>query len=185
MAKVTFSPSIDGIRGKLGRFVYRAQNGQTVVAAHYARKDKPTAAQLDRRARFKRAHSYAKEVLADPLKRDCYRKLAASRNCPPNALLISNFLNPPTIDTVDFSAYHGAQDSLIRVLATDAIEVVGVSVVVRGAAHETLESGAARKDHDVWVYRCTTSHASRAPVSVEITAENRAGAKSTRAFAPA
>lgn len=182
MAKVTLNKAIGGIRGKVDGFVYRDHYGQTVVMPHAVREDKPSAAQLDHRSRFRAAQAYAKAVLADPLKRDCYCRLGLARKCPPNALLVSNFLNPPTIDQVDFSAYQGRMDDVIRVLASDAIEVLRVSMVVLGSDGATLESGPATKDHDLWVYRCTTAHSGQRPLRLEITAENRAGTKVLQAI---
>ena len=182
MAKVEFDSSITRIRGKIGRMVYREQHGQTVIVAHRSRADRPSAAQTDRRQRFRDAQAYAAAVLADPLKRECYRKLAAERKCPPNALLIANFLNPPAIEQVDLTAYQGRAGDIIRVLATDAIEVVNVTLTVRGAGDAVLEAGSAVKDHDLWVYGCTATASEDAPVTIEITAQNRAGTKATATF---
>ena len=182
MAKVEFNDSITRIRGKIGRMVYREQHGQTVIVSHRSREDRPSAAQTDRRERFREAQAYAAAVLADPLKRECYRKLAAERRCPPNALLIANFLNPPAIEQVDLSAYQGRAGDSIRVLATDAIEVVRVTLTVRDAGDTVLETGSAVKDHDLWVYGCTVTAGENARVTIEVTAVNRAGAKATASF---
>lgn len=183
MAKVTFDSSLAGIRGKLDGFVYREHYGQTVVMPHVSRDDKPSTAQLDRRERFRAAQAYAAAVLSDPLKRDCYRKLALARKCPPNALLVSNFLNPPVIEQADFSAYQGRPDDVIRVVATDAIEVIGVTVGLRSADGTLVEIGSALRDHDIWVYRCTRAHPAPLPsLRFEVTAQNRADAKVMRTF---
>jgi len=179
MAKLTLNEGLTGMSGKLGRLIFRQQNGHTVVVPVREVEDAPSRPQKDHRARFRAAQFYAREVLADPLKRACYRKLAAARRCPPNALLVSNFLNPPAIEEVELAAFHGGIGDVIRVLATDAIEVVSVGLAARGADGVVLESGAATKDHDIWVYRCTTALANRA-AAIEVTAQNRAGAKGTR-----
>ena len=178
MGKVEFNPTISRIRGKVGGFIYRKQHGQTVVVPYYPGEvqRKPSAAQRAGRARFKDAQAYAARVMSDPLKRECYRQLAAARKTPPNALLIANFLNPPVVAQVDLGEYQGAAGSIVRVLATDPIEVVSVGVTARGIDGRVVEAGAAAKDHDVWVYRCTTALAGVA-TKLEITAENRAGAK--------
>jgi hypothetical protein len=90
MAKVNFDKSITGFRGKLGRLIYREQNGQTVVLGQYERKDRPSAAQKKGCARFRAALDYVNDVLADPLRRERYRRLAAERKQPANSLLIAN-----------------------------------------------------------------------------------------------
>lgn len=176
MAKVEFDKSIGAFRGKVGGLIYREQHGQTVVLSGYKRKDRPSAAQREVRARFEAAQAYAAKVLAHPLKRERYRQLAAERKRPPNTLLIANFLTPPTVERVDLAEFDGRAGDVICVLAADAIEVVGVTVAACDATGRVLESGAAKKDHDVWEYRCTTALDGTA-TKLEITAENRAGAK--------
>jgi hypothetical protein len=181
MAKVSLNPSLAGISGRVSNFVYRQQNGQTVVLEHTERKDRPSRAQKQNRGRFTEAKDYAKRVLADPLRRECYRRLAAERKCPSNALLIANFLNPPTIEIVELDGYEGRAGDVIRVVAADAIEVVGVTLTLRSITSGTvLESGAATRDHDVWTYRCTAAAANLRDVRIEVVAANRAGAKGRR-----
>src|SRR5450631_172262 len=98
MAKVKFNASLAQVQGKVDQWVYRQHNGQSLVAPYQKPEDNPTPAQTGNRQRFRDAQAYAKSVLADPLKRLAYRRLGAARGCPPNALLVSNFLNPPVIE---------------------------------------------------------------------------------------
>ena len=181
MAKAVLHPAFAGISGKVSSLIYRQQNGQTVIVEHTERKDRPSRAQKQNRSRFGAAKDYAKTVLADPLRRECYRRLAAERKCPSNALLIANFLNPPTIDIVELKGYEGRVGDVIRVVARDAIEVVSVTVTLRSiTSGAVLESAMATRDHDVWVYRCTTAAANLRDVRIEIVAANRAGTKAKR-----
>lgn len=180
MAKVELNSSLSQLHGKVDQWVYRERDGKTQVFPYQKQEDSPTPAQSGNRQRFRAAHAYAKSVLADPLKSIRYRKLAAERGCPPNAILVGNFLTPPVVEHVDLSAYHGVAGDMIRVLAADAIEVVSVTVAVRDADAALLETGPATKDHDLWAYRCTTSPADPASTLIEITAQNRAGAKVTK-----
>ena len=182
MAKVKFSPSLAEVQGKIDQWVYRRLNGQALVAPYQKREDNPSPAQAAHRQRFRDAQAYAQSVLADPLKCLAYRKLAAARGCPPNAILVSNFFTPPVIEEVDLSAYHGQVGGMIRACATDDIEVVSVTVAVRAADAAMLETGTATKDHDLWVYRSTTAIADTESVTIEVTAQNRAGAKATKAY---
>ena len=180
MAKAILNSSLAGISGRVSSFVYRQQNGQTVIVPHTVRKDRPSKSQKTNRNRFSEAKDYAKAVLADPLRRACYRRLAAERKCPSNALLIANFLNPPTIELVELSDYQGRAGDQIRVVAQDPIEVVSVTVTLRLASTgKVLESGVATRDHDVWVYRCSAAAANVHEVRVEIAATNRAGTTGT------
>jgi len=177
MVKVELNSSLSQLHGKVDHWVYREREGNTQVFPYQKQENSPTPAQSSNRQRFRDAHAYAKRVLADPLKSVTYRKLAAERGCPPNAILVGNFLTPPVIEQVDLSAYRGAAGDVIRVLATDAIEVLSVTVAVRDADAAIIETGAATKDHDLWIYRSTTSSAEPAAVMIEVTAQNRAGAR--------
>ena len=133
MAKVELNPALAGLRGKMDGWVYRQQNGQTVAVPYWpASDDAPSAAQQGGRERFRAAQAYASKILADPLQRALYRKLGAEQKRPPNAVLISNFLTPPTIDQVELEGYAGGAGHVIRILATDAIEVVGVTLRIHG-----------------------------------------------------
>ena len=180
MAKAILNPTLTGIRGRLSSFVYRQQNGQTVILPHTVPKDRPSKAQKANRNRFSEAKDYAKAVLADPLRRACYRRLAAERKCPSNALLIANFLTPPTIELVELSEYQGRVGDRIRVVAQDPIEVVSVTVTLRLASTgKVLESGGATRDRDVWVYRCSAAAKKVREVRAEIAAANRVGTTGT------
>ena len=182
MAKVELNSALSQLHGKVDQWVYRERDGKTQVFPYQKQQDNPTPAQTAHRQRFRDAQVYAAAVLADPLLGLRYRQLAAERGCPPNALLVGNFFTPPVIEQVELSAYRGQIGDQIRVLATDAIEVVGVTVALRDADAKLLETGAATKHHDLWIYRSTTAPADPAVVTIEVTAQNRAGAKVTKAY---
>jgi len=182
MAKVKLNPSLAQVQGKVDQWVYRERDGKTQVFPYQKHPDRPTPAQTGHRQRFRDAQIYAKKILADPLLSLRYRELAVERGCPANAILIGNFLTPPVIEQVDLSAYRGVAGDAIRVLAKDAVEVVGVTVAVRDADAALLETGSATKDHDLWIYRSTTAIADAASVLIEVTAQNRAGAKVSKAY---
>ena len=178
MAKITLNPTVSTLSGKMDGWVYRQQNGRTTVMPHRPRdKTKPTVGQRNSRDRFRAAHAYASAVLADPLRREMYQKLGAARNQPPNALLISNFLTPPTIDRIEKNGYDGRAGHDIKVIATDAVEVVEVTVQLRTADGTMIESGSAVKDHGIWVYRTTANVPAGTSWRIEITARNRARAE--------
>ena len=93
---------------------------------------------------------------------------------PPNALLVSNYLTPPTIDHVELEGYQGRVGDRIRVLATDSIEVMDVTITVRARDGKVIESARASRDHDVWVFQATQPVGEVACV-IEIVARNRSG----------
>lgn len=178
MAKVELNESLGALRGKIDGWVYRKQNGQTVVTSYTAPNTaKPSVAQKKARARFRAAHAYATEVLSDPLRRLVYQKLGAERKRPPNALLASNFLTPPRIEKIDAAAYTGRAGEAIRIVAFDAIAVCAVTVSIRPINGAVLESGEALNDHGVWSYRATANAPAGTPLRVEVTARNHARAE--------
>ena len=69
---------------------------------------------------------------------------------------------------------------MIRVVATDAIEVVGVTFRIQGADHARFEAGPAVKDHGIWHYRTTVTLPPDTPWRIEVTARNRAEAEATQ-----
>jgi hypothetical protein len=178
MAKVELNSAIGTLSGKVDGWVYRTQNGRTVVTAPPPPKDDlPTEAQQKGRERFRAAQAYAAGVLADPVLRRVYQKLGVERKRPPNALLISNFMTPPVIELVDVAEYSGRAGERIQVVATDAIEVVEVTIRIRRVAGEVVESGSAVKDHGVWRYRATASVPVGADWQIDVVARNRAKAE--------
>ena len=178
MAKVELNHSVSALRGKIDDWVYRQQNGQTIVTPYRAPKARPASpAQQQARARFQAAHAYATEVLSDPLRRLVYQKLGADRKRPPNALLASNYLTPPVIAQIETSAYRGRAGELIRVVAFDAIAVAAVVVSIRTSEGVPIESGESSNDHGVWSYRTTANAPARSPLQIEVTARNHARAE--------
>ena len=179
MAKVKLNETVGGLRGKIDGWVYRQQDGQTIVTSYRApRKTKQSAAQKQTRTRFQAAQAYAAEVLADPLQRLVYQKLGADRKRPSNALLIANFLTPPVIEKIETSAYQGRAGGVIRTVAFDPIEVAGVTVTIRSPDGTRIESGDAEHAHGVWSYRATAHAPAHTLLQIEVAARNRAQAES-------
>jgi hypothetical protein len=163
------------VSGRVGRLVFRRQGDQTIVQMGGERYAKPSKAQKKRQGLFKDAADYAKKVLSDPLQQAIYRGLGAERNQPPNALLISNYLNPPKVDLIELSGYHRKAGDVVKVLATDDIEVVSVTVRILDADGAVLEAGPASKVHGVWIYRATVSAPARESLTIEAIATDRPG----------
>lgn len=174
MAKATLNPALDVLSGRIGNLVFRQQGEGTVVASYPTGKRTFSRAQSDRQRRFRAASAYAREVLADPLQREVYQALARLRKKPVNAILVSDYLTPPTVDRIDLSAYHGGGGELIRVIASDDIEVTEVRIAIRDAAGAALEEGAAVRRHGIWVFQTATSP-SAPPRTVEVVAIDRPG----------
>src|SRR4051812_13079398 len=143
MAKVEEASLLHHSRGKVGDLVIRQLYGRTVAQFRSKKTAKRSAGQKAGMMNFRYASSYAKEVLSDPWQREHYQALGLERKQPPNALLISNYLTPPTIDPVDAADYAHEPGGKIRILASDVVEVTNVPVTIRNAAKRLLETGPA------------------------------------------
>jgi hypothetical protein len=156
--------------------VYRNVRGQTFMTRRpERRKDKPSPAQRKQRDRFTAAGEYAREVLADPCQRREYEALALERGRRADKLIASDFLTPPVVNEIDLSGYRGRIGDLIRVRATDDLEVVSVMVTVRTGGGGKLEEGPATKQHGVWRYLTTAARPSGETVTITATAKDRPG----------
>ena len=71
------------------------------------------------------------------------------------------------------SAYLGQIGDAITVQATDDVEVVNVTVVIRASSGAVLEQGPATKLDTCWVYHATTSTPPGAKPTIEATAMDR------------
>lgn len=176
MAKITLNSNLQSVSGLADGWVYRRVNSQTIAAGRpKPATSKPTAAQLAQRDRFVRAAEYATETLGDPCQRRVYQALAKERNRRADKLLTSDYLTPPVVEHIEVSGYRGQPGGLIRVIATDDIEVVAVHVAIQTGAGAVVEQGAAGKIHGVWVYRATTVAPDGEALKITGTAKDRPG----------
>lgn len=176
MAKATFSPAIDGVSGKSGNLVFRRVRGGTVVAQRpKPSRRKPSAAQLAQRERFARATEYARQVLSDPWQRRAYEALAKTLGRRADKLVTSDFLTPPVVEEIDVSEYRGRPRGVVRVFATDDVEVIAVEIRITTKVGTIVEQGPAIKIHGVWCYTATASAPANTSLLVTATARDRPG----------
>lgn len=182
MAKVRLNPVVQQVRGRVGDLVFRRHRNQTVVGqkADLAGRE-PTPSQAAQRERFRTAVRYGQTVLADPAKKDLYQAEAQSRKLGILALCVADFLNPPQIDQIDLSAYTGQAGQVIRVIATDDVEVVGVQVRITDANGALVEEGqAVSQGGGSWIYTTTAQAPAGQAINVTATATDRPGNQTAR-----
>jgi hypothetical protein len=184
MAKIILNPAVNGFSGRSGNLVYRQVGDETIVAQRPSRPTRAaTPAQLAQRERFRLAGAYATRVLADPFQRRVYETMAASLNRRADKIVAADFLTPPVVETIDLSAYRGKIGDVIRIIATDDIEVVSVNVAIQTAAGNTFEQGAASKVHGVWIYTATIDAPAGERLAITATAKDRPGHDGTKTMA--
>ena len=93
MAKVTLSPMVKDIRGKLGDYVLRRTHTGELILSKVPdmSKVKWSKAQKAHRQRFKKAVTYAKAALSEPKVRVVYEKMAAKRQKRPFDMAVSDY----------------------------------------------------------------------------------------------
>jgi hypothetical protein len=92
------------------------------------------------------------------------------------------FFNAPAVDEIDLSTYTGKPGEVIKISASDDFEVVGVSVTIRATDGTVLEEGAPAKSaaDGAFTYTTTTNVAQGQPISLEVTATDRPGNRTTK-----
>ncbi len=174
--KVDLNPSLRVLRGTFNDWVYRTVNGRVVVSPRPKPTERePSATQLAQRKRFAYAMSYAQEVLSNPCQREWYEELARSQNRRADKIVAADYLTLPEVRRIDLSEYRGQPGGIVRVIAVDDVEVVGVRLSMRLAAGALLEEGAAMKIHGVWCYTATQAAPIGESVNLTATAIDRPG----------
>ena len=183
MAKVKLNPALEAIHGHVGDFVFKRWEGEEIVGKMPDRTGiVPTALQVAQQEKFRLAALYGKAVMADTTTRQVYDDASARKGIPAFALSVGDFLNAPAVNEIDLSGYSGKIGDKIRVRASDDMEVSGVGVTIRAQDGAVLESGPAVKTPGdiTWTYTATTALAQGQAASIEVSATDRPGHKTTR-----
>ncbi len=174
--RVILNPSIDEYRGSMNRIVYKKVRGKIIAAPMPSPSEsEPTPAQLAHQERFSEAAAYAQQTLADASTAEIYELAAKLKDKPAFALCVGDFLKPPTIKSVDTSAYHGQIGDQIKIKAVDNFGIVELRVEI-GDGSSILESGSAVEGiAGNWVYTATTQINTGGNLDVKVTATDRPG----------
>jgi len=153
MAQIDFNPMIDGMHGRLCRTVIRKIRGKYYFHPKpVADPDRePTPAQLEFRRRFRLASDYAYYVQRTPELHDFYLPFAKTLDLRVRATAISDWFNPPKVESIDLSRYQGRTGDVIAIRATDEFGVIRVRVSI-ATADGQLEQGLAVLTGDAWLY---------------------------------
>ena len=143
MPKIKLNPTFDEFRGSVNNLTYRKSYGKIFASVKADRSNvQPSPAQVAHKERFRAAAAYCKTVMADPAAYALYKQAAKERNMPLFALIVADFMKPPSINEVDFSAYNGQVDDVIKVKTSDDFGVVKVYVVITdGNTNAPIENG--------------------------------------------
>jgi len=179
MTRVKVNPIIERMSGKLGDLVFKRYGDEVIIVRRPDMSQRTfSPGQLTAQERFRRAAQYGKLALAEPATRAVYVAAAQAKGMPVFALTVADFFKAPVVDELDVSKYTGQAGASIVVLAHDDFEVSGVTVSIKDAGGQVVESGAATQappKSGRWVYTTTQAVASLTGVSVTATASDRPG----------
>jgi hypothetical protein len=182
MAKVKLAPAVEAIRGHVGDMLFRHQYDREYVGKMPDFSGVlPTENQTAQREKFRLATVYGKACMANPTTKAQYAAAGDARMIPAFAVAVADFLNAPVVDEIDLSAYTGKIGDTISVRASDDYKVASVGIAIRDQGGSLLESGAAVLGTDgSWDYTTTSALAEGQAVSIEVTATDAPGHKTTR-----
>ena len=183
MAKVKLNPALEAIHGHVGDFVFKRFAGAEYVGKMPDRTGiVPSEDQLAQMDKFRLAALYGKAVLADPVAQAVYADAAARKGIPVFALTVGDFLNAPAVDEIDLADYTGKIGDVIGIRASDDVEIKGVTVAIREQGGDILEQGVAvwTPASATWKYTATTDLAQGQAVSIEVSATDRPGHKTSK-----
>lgn len=175
MAKVKNNIILKGLSGDLGkqlRIRTSKVSGRTSVQAIRDFESKPnnSPAQKAQKDAFRDAEAYADLHKADPV----YIAKAKGKERQPKNVAMADWFHPPSILEIDLGDWRGAVGELIRILATDDVQVAGVRVEIRDASGALLEGGEASLDiTQRWIY--TVQGRARGECSVTVFARDLPG----------
>ena len=184
MARVSNNIVTQGLSGTIGgTLVFRQVGGKTIVAAAPRETDKaPTAKQLVQQERFQMAAVYAKAILLNPADKAAYEAARDENNGSAYALAVADFLQGPSIHTIDMTQYEGKVGDTIRVRVTDNFRVTDVAIRIENGDGTLVEELAAVQQPNAvdWVYTAKKANASLDGDKITVLAHDKAGNETTQ-----
>jgi hypothetical protein len=164
-----FTMSTKGMVGK--QMVFSQRAGKTFMGKRPAPSRNAVLPQSQAiRDKFKLATLYAKKQILDPVIKAAYQAAAGPR-ASAYTKAVTDYLVSPEIRKIKTALYTGAIGSKLSVTAVDDFKVVRLTVSIRNANGDLLETGEAVEDPIKidWVYTSTVLNA--AVQGTTITAE--------------
>jgi hypothetical protein len=171
-----FTRGLSGTVG--GGMVFRTWNGKTYISTSPSKPKKQSPVQKENRLKFKMATHFAKKMMADPVKKEEYRKLAKKMKLP-NAYTaaITEYMRKPEIREVELKAYSGRENQEINVnVRKKGFEVEVVEVIISDEKGNVVEQGKAVKGRIFdWTYNTTKTVEQYETLNILIRARERTG----------
>jgi len=187
MAKVSLNPILQRISGHVGGYVYKTINGKAFLAKKPVfRRRKWSSKQRQGHARLEAAADYANAVWKIPEERAFYEALRRKRKAwRAYSLATGDFLNPPTIESLEVLRLEKSGAARLRVVARDDVAVVRVVILVkRSTGKVLLERPATLTPSGAWELDVENWPAVK-DVQIEVAAEDRPRNRTVKMFIPA
>ncbi|RAK69727.1 hypothetical protein [Hymenobacter edaphi] len=178
MAKAT-NALTKGLSGKVSGLVFRQHANGTVSVGDAPRPSTkaPGADTLARRQRFQQAAFYGRSVQQDPALKAAYETGITADSTSAYTVAVTDFLNAPDIQGIDFRSYHGRVGDVIIIQATDDFGITDVHVRIQNSDGSLVEEGTATPDPDGYTFRytATAANASLGGDKIIVTVADRPG----------
>ncbi len=182
--KAILQPSLRGLSGKMGDWVYRYSKDRekTFIGEKPVRTREFSEAQMAVNERLSEAQQFIDEAMADPALRAFYEMLAEERDSQPRNMAMSDFFNQPYFKPLDLSNYAGqvGDPIVIRVMKENGL--VSLNVAIDRQDGTDVEKGAAVELGDrtgKWIYTATQPVAKGTDIFIEVVATDYTGKKIT------
>jgi hypothetical protein len=158
MAKFRMNKMVDSATGKVGNMVFRQVGRRTLYTQAPEREHVvTTVGQRAQRDRFKRAVSYARNCILDPVLKEAYEKRTGGKEFLTGFnVAVTDYLHAPKIDSVDLSGYTGQPGENLIAKVFETAKVVSAKVTIVLADDTLVEKGDANLiDSFNWQYVTT------------------------------
>ena len=171
--KVILQPSLRGLSGKMGDWVYRYSKDKkkTYIGEMPVHTGEQTPGQLNQQERFGDGSRYASEAMADPALCQFYTALAEEWDMSPQNLAMADFLSVPQFKPLDLSNYQGRVGDPIVIRVVDKVGLASLEVAIDGQDGTDIEKGMAVEigSHSgKWVYLATQPVAKGSDIFIEL-----------------
>jgi len=171
MAKLAKNSPLQGLRGKIGDYLFRQVQGETIVSQLPAkRKKKPSSLQSYYQDKFTDASRYAKAITRTPEGKAKYKEIATRLGLP-NAYTaaLKEYLQQATIESIDDSNYTGTAGDEITIKADkNDFPITEVVVTLTDGNNIVIEEGKATKHRKsaFWTYKAQKDFEGVGPVKI-------------------
>lgn len=176
--KVILQPSLRGLSGKMGDWVYRYSKNKkkTFIGEKPVRSLEQTEGQIAQQERFTDASLYAGEAMADPALREFYENAAEEMGITPHNAAMADFLSVPVFKPLDLSKYKGQVGDPILVRVTSKFGLAALEITIDRQDGSEIETGrAVETATNRWVYAATQPVAVGTDIFIEVVGTDHTG----------